>query len=136
LRWRWRRISRSAAAASESCSTTRQRRNLDTAGYATISGAGNLVTVETHRLTRVTLLITPLSSLMAQMSGKGGFITALDQSGGSTPGALRLSANHGMIPSFSRALVEDLRHSMSYGVFNAALAKSVDEIYQASTMKV
>lgn len=28
--------------------------------------------------------------MMAQMAGKGGFIAALDQSGGSTPGALRL----------------------------------------------
>src|ERR1700746_3171245 len=28
--------------------------------------------------------------MMAQMSGKGGFFAALDQSGGSTPGALRL----------------------------------------------
>ena len=33
----------------------------------------------------------------------------------------RLSANHGMIASFSRALVEDLRHSMSDAEFNAAL---------------
>jgi fructose-bisphosphate aldolase, class I len=29
-------------------------------------------------------------TMLAQMSGKGGFIAALDQSGGSTPGALRL----------------------------------------------
>ena len=28
--------------------------------------------------------------MMTQMSGKGGFIAALDQSGGSSPGALRL----------------------------------------------
>ena len=28
--------------------------------------------------------------MAAQMSGKGGFIAALDQSGGSTPGALKL----------------------------------------------
>src|ERR1700712_239312 len=28
--------------------------------------------------------------MLAQISGKGGFIAALDQSGGSTPGALRL----------------------------------------------
>src|SRR5438105_6103406 len=28
--------------------------------------------------------------MMAQMTGKNGFIAALDQSGGSTPGALRL----------------------------------------------
>ncbi len=48
----------------------------------------------------------------------------------------RLSANHGMIASFSRALVEDLRHSMSDAVFEAALAKSIDEIYLASTVKV
>ena len=30
------------------------------------------------------------SRMMAQMSSKDGFIAALDQSGGSTPGALRL----------------------------------------------
>src|SRR5215468_9507852 len=48
----------------------------------------------------------------------------------------RLSANHGMIASFSRALAEDLRRSMSDAEFNAALAKSIDEIYRASTVKV
>src|SRR5271163_1963260 len=48
----------------------------------------------------------------------------------------RLAANHGMIASFSRALVEDLRHSMSDAEFETALAKSIDEIYQASTAKV
>jgi len=48
----------------------------------------------------------------------------------------RLSANHGMTASFSRALAEDLKHSMSDAEFEAALAKSIDEIYQASTAKV
>ncbi len=48
----------------------------------------------------------------------------------------RLSRNHGMIASFSRALVEDLRYSMDDETFNATLAKSIDEIYQASTVKV
>jgi fructose-bisphosphate aldolase, class I len=48
----------------------------------------------------------------------------------------RLSANHGMIASFSRALAEDLRHSMSDAVFEATLAKSIDEIYWASAVKV
>jgi fructose-bisphosphate aldolase, class I len=47
----------------------------------------------------------------------------------------RLAANHGMVASFSRALVEDLRKSMSDHEFKAALAKSIDEIYQASTVK-
>ncbi len=48
----------------------------------------------------------------------------------------RLSANHGMIASFSRALAEDLRHSMSGAEFDATLAKSINEIYRASTVKV
>jgi len=48
----------------------------------------------------------------------------------------RLAANHGMIASFSRALAEDLRHSMSDAVFEGTLAKSIDEIYLASTVKV
>jgi fructose-bisphosphate aldolase, class I len=48
----------------------------------------------------------------------------------------RLAANHGMIASFSRALAEDLRHAMSDAEFEAAMAKSIDEIYRASTVKV
>jgi fructose-bisphosphate aldolase, class I len=48
----------------------------------------------------------------------------------------RLASNHGIIASFSRALVGDLRHSMSDAEFDAALAKSIDEIYRASTEKV
>jgi len=48
----------------------------------------------------------------------------------------RLAANHGMIASFSRALAQDLRRSMSDAEFNAALASSIDEIYRASVVKV
>jgi len=48
----------------------------------------------------------------------------------------RLAANHGMIASFSRALAQDLRRSMSDVEFNAALASAIDEIYRASVMKV
>ena len=47
----------------------------------------------------------------------------------------RLAANHGMIASFSRALAEGLTQSMSDAEFDAALAKSIDEIYRASTVK-
>src|SRR5205814_309581 len=46
-----------------------------------------------------------------------------------------LAANHGMIASFSRALVQDLRVSMSDAEFETALAQSVDEIHRASTVK-
>jgi fructose-bisphosphate aldolase, class I len=48
----------------------------------------------------------------------------------------RLASNHGVIASFSRALIGDLRHSMSDGEFNAALAEAIDEIYRASTEQV
>ena len=48
----------------------------------------------------------------------------------------RLAHDHGMIASFSRALVEGLTRSMSDAEFNAALASAIDEIYQASTVKV
>jgi fructose-bisphosphate aldolase class I len=47
-----------------------------------------------------------------------------------------LAENHGMIASFSRALAEDLRRSMSDAEFDKALAQSIDEIYRASTVKV
>jgi fructose-bisphosphate aldolase class I len=48
----------------------------------------------------------------------------------------RLAANHGMIASFSRALAEDLKQSMSDAEFDAALARSIEEIYAASAEKV
>ena len=47
----------------------------------------------------------------------------------------RLAKNHGMIASFSRALVEDLTRSMSDADFNAALAASIEEIFRASSVK-
>ena len=50
-------------------------------------------------------------------------------------GVQRLAANHGMIASFSRALAQDLRRSMSDAEFDAALASAIDEIYRASVVK-
>ena len=59
-------------------------------------------------------------------------------SGGySRPDACReLARNPGMIASFSRALLEDLRHQMSDEEFDRALGEAIDEIYDASTEKV
>ncbi|CAH2785710.1 MAG: Fructose-bisphosphate aldolase class I (EC [uncultured Paraburkholderia sp.] len=48
----------------------------------------------------------------------------------------KLSHNHGMIASFSRALINELKKQMSDEEFNTALQTSVDEIYQASVKKV
>jgi fructose-bisphosphate aldolase class I len=47
----------------------------------------------------------------------------------------RLAKNHGMIASFSRALVDDLKRSMSDAEFDSALAASIDEIFRASSVK-
>ena len=46
-----------------------------------------------------------------------------------------LARNHGIIASFSRALLEDLRHPMSTEEFDAALGTAIDEIHQGSTVK-
>ena len=48
----------------------------------------------------------------------------------------RLAKNHGMIASFSRALAEGLKRSMSDAEFDEELGDAVDEIYEASTVKV
>ncbi len=47
-----------------------------------------------------------------------------------------LARNRGVIASFSRALLEDLRYRMTDAEFDAALGAAIDEIYQASTVKV
>ena len=46
-----------------------------------------------------------------------------------------LARNHGMIASFSRALLEDLRHQQSDESFDQALGSAIEEIYHASTVK-
>jgi fructose-bisphosphate aldolase class I len=48
---------------------------------------------------------------------------------------VELAKNRGVIASFSRALLEDLRAGMSDDEFNAALASAIDDIYKASTEK-
>jgi fructose-bisphosphate aldolase class I len=47
-----------------------------------------------------------------------------------------LAKNDGMIASFSRALLEDLRHRMSDDDFNASLCEAIDEIHAASATKL
>ncbi|MEG3175356.1 fructose bisphosphate aldolase [Sphingomonas sp. RB3P16] len=47
----------------------------------------------------------------------------------------RLAHNHGVIASFSRALLEDLDHGMDDSAFDGALGAAIDQIYAASTVK-
>lgn len=46
-----------------------------------------------------------------------------------------LAKNKGMIASFSRALLEDLRAGMDDAEFDRTLGAAIDEIYEASTVK-
>ncbi|TAK08208.1 MAG: class I fructose-bisphosphate aldolase, partial [Rhizorhabdus sp.] len=48
---------------------------------------------------------------------------------------VELAKNRGVIASFSRALLEDLRAQMSDAEFNASLGSAIDEIHAASTKK-
>jgi len=63
-------------------------------------------------------------------------VVALSGGYARTDACTRLAKNHGMIASFSRALINELKKSMSDSEFDATLATSVDEIYQASVKKV
>ncbi|MFM5906272.1 MAG: class I fructose-bisphosphate aldolase, partial [Novosphingobium sp.] len=47
-----------------------------------------------------------------------------------------LSKNRGIIASFSRALLEDLRAQMTDAEFDASLASAIDDIYKGSTQKI
>ena len=47
-----------------------------------------------------------------------------------------LAKNPGMIASFSRALLSDLRHSQDDAEFDRTLGQAIDDIYEASTEKV
>ena len=48
---------------------------------------------------------------------------------------VQLAKNPGIIASFSRALLEDLRFQMSQDAFDAALGEAIDQIYDASVHK-
>lgn len=62
-------------------------------------------------------------------------VVALSGGYARTEACAELARNRGIIASFSRALLEDLRHQMSDAEFDAALAAAIDEIYAASTDK-
>jgi fructose-bisphosphate aldolase class I len=46
-----------------------------------------------------------------------------------------LAKNSGIIASFSRALLEDLRHQMNDSEFDASLGEAIDAIHKGSTVK-
>jgi fructose-bisphosphate aldolase, class I len=97
----------------------------------------NLDALPDRRQVMLKLTIPDVPDLYAPLVNHERVTRVVALSGGYTraDACRRLAANHGMIASFSRALTEELKHSMSDAEFNAALAKSIDEIYRASTVK-
>lgn len=83
------------------------------------------------------LSIPAKADLYAPLIGHMRVARVLALSGGySRPEACeRLTQNHGMIASFSRALLEDLRHQMNGAEFDKTLGAAIDEIYTASVVK-
>jgi fructose-bisphosphate aldolase class I len=76
--------------------------------------------------------------LFQPLAGHLGVLRVVALSGGfSRDEACReLAKNSGMIASFSRALLSDLRHSQSDEEFDRTLGEAIDEIYEASNEKV
>ena len=62
-------------------------------------------------------------------------VVALSGGFGRSEACAELAKNRGIIASFSRALLSDLRHQMNDAEFDAALGAAIDEIYVASTVK-
>lgn len=63
-------------------------------------------------------------------------VVALSGGYGRPEACAELAKNRGIIASFSRALLEDLRAQMSDAEFDQALAQAIDEIHCGSTQKV
>jgi fructose-bisphosphate aldolase class I len=85
----------------------------------------------------IKLTIPDVPDLYAPLIADGRVERVVALSGGYTldDACRRLAADHGMIASFSRALIGDLRHGMSDADFDATLASAIDKIYAASTVK-
>jgi fructose-bisphosphate aldolase, class I len=83
------------------------------------------------------LTLPSVPDLYAGLAERAEVVRVVALSGGYTraEACALLARNHHMIASFSRALLEDLRVSMTDAQFDQALSLAIDEIYRASTVK-
>lgn len=84
------------------------------------------------------LTIPTVADFYAPLMSHAAVVRVVALSGGySTVDACeKLRQNHGMIASFSRALAEKLRVTMSDAEFNNSIAGTIEQIYAASVTKV
>jgi fructose-bisphosphate aldolase class I len=99
--------------------------------------AKGLDALPAHRDVMLKLTIPAKPDLYAPLMAHPRVVRVVALSGGYSRGdaCAELARTHGMIASFSRALVEDLNHNMSEAEFDAALGAAIEQIYQASTVK-
>ena len=97
----------------------------------------NLDTVPEGQQVMLKLSIPSEAGLFAPLVDHPKVLRVVALSGGfSRADACReLARNPGMIASFSRALLSDLRHQRSAEEFDRSLGTAIDEIYEASTAK-
>ena len=94
--------------------------------------------IEDNQQVMLKLSIPAEAGLFQPLVAHPGVLRVVALSGGfSREEACReLAKNPGMIASFSRALLSDLRHQHSDAEFNSTLGRAIDEIYEASTTQV
>jgi fructose-bisphosphate aldolase, class I len=87
------------------------------------------------QLVMLKLTLPEKDDLYAQLISHPNVVRVVALSGGYTQaeGNRRLRRNHGIVASFSRALVEGLSAQQSDAEFNARLGASIESIFEAST---
>ena len=87
---------------------------------------------DTRIMLKLTIPVTP--DLYRDLMAHDRVVRVLALSGGydRSTACDRLALNHGMIASFSRALIGDLREAMADEEFDSVFAAAVRQIYQAS----
>ena len=90
-----------------------------------------------RRRVMLKLSIPAEPDLFAPLVGHPNVARVVALSGGYTraDACRELAKNRGMVASFSRALLEGLRHDMDEVEFDRELSSSIDQIWRASTLK-
>ncbi len=96
----------------------------------------NLDTMDTQVMLKLSLPIVPGTFDALTSHPKVLRVVALSGGYKRPEACVELSKNKGIIASFSRALLEDLRFQMSDAEFDAALGAAIADIFKGSTQKV
>ena len=96
----------------------------------------NLDTMDTQVMLKLSLPVVPGTFDALTSHPKVLRVVALSGGYKRPEACVELSKNKGIIASFSRALLEDLRFQMTDAEFDAALGAAIDDIFRGSTQKV